>query len=154
VEEDLLRAADRAMRVYRRARLGQARVFSNVLSDTRLTVPQYSLLAVLSERGESTMGELADTLGTTLGAVTSLVDKLVHLGHVERKRSTEDRRVVNVRLTTKGSDLCQTILDRIAKFAARILGEIDPDDRRTFIETYERLVDKLYERTEGEAGSH
>lgn len=76
VDEDLLKAADRAMRVYRRARLGQGRFFGDVLSDTSLTVPQYSLLTVLGERGESTMGQLADALGITMGAVTSLVDKL------------------------------------------------------------------------------
>ena len=153
VDEDLLKTADRAMRVYRRARLGQNRFFSDVLSDTNLTVPQYSLLTVLGERGESTMGQLADALGITMGAVTSLVDRLIHLGHVGRERGTEDRRVVKVSLTAKGSAMLGTVLDRSRRFIAGILSEMSPEDRCTFIGTYEKLVDRLYERPERPSGS-
>ena len=141
MDEDRWKAADRTMRVYRRARLGQARFFRDVLSDTGLTVPQYTLLAVLDDRGESTMGQLADALGTTMGAVTNLVDKLIYLGHVERERSTEDRRVVKVRLTGGGGDALRSILERIREFTAQILDGMDPEEFRTFIETLEKLVE-------------
>ena len=132
-----------AMRLNRTMRLLQARFFREAYADQKLSLAQYSLLAVLQENGESTMGRLADRLGTTMGAVTSLVDRLIHISYVERQRSTEDRRVVKVRLTESGQGALQAILDHGMAFAADTLGEVSPEDRRTFIRVQQKAVEKF-----------
>ncbi|QVI21037.1 MarR family transcriptional regulator [Nocardia tengchongensis] len=50
-------------------------------------------------RGESTPGALAAELGLTSGSVTTMLDRLVKLGHVTREPEPGDRRKVLVRIT-------------------------------------------------------
>jgi DNA-binding MarR family transcriptional regulator len=56
-------------------------------------------LDVLEEREPMTAGELAEELGLTTGAVTTLLDRLEKAGYVSRARDTVDRRRVLVQLT-------------------------------------------------------
>jgi DNA-binding MarR family transcriptional regulator len=48
------------------------------------------------------MNDIAGFLSITVGAATSLVDKLESQGWIERIRSLEDRRIINVCLTEQG----------------------------------------------------
>ena len=48
------------------------------------------------------MSAVASKLRITMGSLTTSMNGLVTKGYVERQRSEEDRRVVNVRLTEKG----------------------------------------------------
>lgn len=48
------------------------------------------------------MSTIAAKLRITMGSLTTSMNGLVIKGYVERRRSEEDRRVVNVRLTEKG----------------------------------------------------
>jgi DNA-binding MarR family transcriptional regulator len=56
-------------------------------------------LDVLQEREPMTAGALAEELGLTTGAVTTLLDRLEHVGYARRTRDTADRRRVLVELT-------------------------------------------------------
>lgn len=52
--------------------------------------------------GSSSMTDVADKLGITVGTLTTAINRLVTKGYVERNRSEEDRRVVEIGLTKKG----------------------------------------------------
>jgi DNA-binding MarR family transcriptional regulator len=62
------------------------------------------------------MNDIADYLSITVGAATSLVDKLESQGWIERIRSLEDRRIINVCLTDKGMN---QLIEMRRQFAAR-----------------------------------
>ena len=49
--------------------------------------------------GPATAGEVAARTGLTSGSVTALLDRLEAGGHVERQRSTSDRRSVEIAMT-------------------------------------------------------
>ncbi len=66
-----------------------------------LTMPQLRSLALLFT-GSQRMSEIAETLGTSLQATTSLIDRLVDKGLVERVSDVADRRVVICQLTPAG----------------------------------------------------
>jgi MarR family transcriptional regulator, organic hydroperoxide resistance regulator len=70
----------------------------------KLDVPlaQMKTLMIVHARGEMNARELAAELGVTPGNVTSIVNRLVSQGLVERKENTEDRRVVTLKTTEKG----------------------------------------------------
>ena len=61
-------------------------------------------LDVLEERAPMTAGALAEELGLTTGAITSLLDRLEQAGYVRRVRDTADRRRVLVELTPLARD--------------------------------------------------
>lgn len=79
------------------------------LSRYGLTFPQFMILRHLRAKGRATAKELADLLGVTPGNVTGLLDRLEREGLVTRARSTEDRRVVYVRLTEEGHQRMDTL---------------------------------------------
>ena len=145
MDEDVLRDADAAMKTIRRMRLGLARFFRSLSESGAFSMPQYNLLTVLEEKGECTMGQLAAGLGITMGAVTSLVDRLIHAGLVERERSAEDRRVVKVRQTDKGRDMLHEVLRRSRKHVGGVLETATAAERRTFLTVLGKLADKAHE---------
>lgn len=53
-------------------------------------------------QGVHTMTDVADRLGITVGTLTTAINRLVNKGYVERNRSEEDRRVVEIGLTRQG----------------------------------------------------
>jgi DNA-binding MarR family transcriptional regulator len=94
-----------------------------------LTLPQLDVLAQLARREDGmTPGELTRELLVTAGNVTGIVDRLVTLGLVERRKVPEDRRAIRVRLTAAGRRLMQRALPRHRQDVAEVLGAL-PDRR-------------------------
>jgi MarR family transcriptional regulator, organic hydroperoxide resistance regulator len=72
-----------------------------------LTVAQLRSLAALGREREMTAGQLARSADLNPATVTAMLDHLEAANIVERRRSTEDRRVCNVSLTPEGWELLQ-----------------------------------------------
>ncbi|AVH61376.1 MarR family transcriptional regulator [Streptomyces dengpaensis] len=73
-----------------------------LLEELGLTYPQYLVLLVLWERGETTVKELATALRLDYGTVSPLLKRLESAGLVRRERSAHDERSVRVTLTGRG----------------------------------------------------
>ena len=73
------------------------------LSDAELTMPQFRTLMLLSQEPQR-MGAIAGLLSSSLSSATSMIDRLVDRGMVERVSDSEDRRVVVCRLTDSGRE--------------------------------------------------
>ena len=67
------------------------------------TLPRFDLMAQL-ERVEDgmTLGEVSQRMMVSAGNVTSLVERLVQVGYVERRTDPQDRRSQLIRLTKSG----------------------------------------------------
>jgi MarR family transcriptional regulator, organic hydroperoxide resistance regulator len=76
-----------------------------LLDDLGLTYPQYLVLLVLWERGETTVKELAAALRLDYGTVSPLLKRLEAAGLVRRERSARDERSVLVAVTGRGEEL-------------------------------------------------
>lgn len=66
-----------------------------------ITNNEMHVIDVVGPEGGNMSG-IAAKLRITMGSLTTSMNGLVAKGYVERQRSEEDRRVVNVRLTEKG----------------------------------------------------
>ena len=76
-----------------------------LLDELGLTYPQYLVLLVLWERGETTVKELAGALRLDYGTVSPLLKRLESAGLVRRERSAHDERSVLVAVTGRGEEL-------------------------------------------------
>ncbi len=97
---------------------------SRVSSRWNLTLPQFDVLAELARadgRG-FTFVELSRVLLVTSGNLTGIVDRLEVRGLVRREPDERDRRVVRVRLTSKGRAMTRQMLPRHADDFGQILG--------------------------------
>jgi len=76
--------------------------FSRALNDKRTSVAEWVLLRELHDRGQTSPGELADSLGLTRGAVSKIVDKLDAKGWIQADAKEGDSRFRLLSLTRAG----------------------------------------------------
>ena len=72
------------------------------LARVGISVGEFLALRTLAASGPCPMVELAKEQFISPPALTSIVDSLETQGLVERVRSEEDRRVINIKITSKG----------------------------------------------------
>lgn len=70
-----------------------------------LTYPQYLVMMILWEHKSKTVKELGEILLLDSGTLTPLLKRMEASGLVERKRSDDDERIVNIIITEKGLEL-------------------------------------------------
>jgi DNA-binding MarR family transcriptional regulator len=77
-----------------------------------LSQAQASVLYLLFYHEQASMKEVAEFLGISKSAVTQLLEPLVDKGFVKRQNDQNDRRIVRLNLTPKGSE----VLKRLGKY--------------------------------------
>lgn len=107
-----------------------------------LTMPQYHLLLAAMYGDATTLGSLADELNCSRGNLTGVADRLERDGWLQRERSTEDRRVVNIRLTDKGRKVLD-IKRELAKEMVEMAKIWTPEERTIILRAMERLYAEL-----------
>jgi DNA-binding MarR family transcriptional regulator len=75
------------------------------LADYDMTAAQLGILLKLFHGHANTAAELAREMMCDSGAITRMLDRLEDKEFIKRVRSSEDRRVILVELTDKGSQL-------------------------------------------------
>jgi DNA-binding MarR family transcriptional regulator len=108
------------------ARLG--RVFEKRLADEGMSLPQFRVLAFLSE-GEWAASKVAEWLAVSRPSLTSLVDGLVEQGWVERKEHPTDRRSVLHHLTGPGRARLAQATELLSDGLDAVLDHLDVDER-------------------------
>ena len=76
-----------------------------ILAPHGLTYPQYLVLLALWESDGPTIRELGERLRLDSGTLSPLLQRLEAAGHLTRRRSTSDARVVTVHLSEQGDNL-------------------------------------------------
>lgn len=90
-----------------------------LLEELELTYPQYLVLLVLWERGETPIKDLATALHLDYGTVSPLLKRLEMAGLVRRERSAHDERSVLVACTERGTALRSARLGYPARCSRR-----------------------------------
>lgn len=81
------------------------KAYKPLLQSIGLTYPQYLAMLVLWEGDGITVGDISARLLTDPGSLTPLLKRLESEGLLQRRRSSEDERVVQLYLTDKGRAL-------------------------------------------------
>jgi DNA-binding MarR family transcriptional regulator len=72
-----------------------------------VTPTQLSVLKLLQEVGDLSLGTLSKEIQSHNSTVTGIVDRMEAAGFVERTRSEDDRRVWMIRLTQQGRKVAE-----------------------------------------------
>jgi DNA-binding MarR family transcriptional regulator len=103
-------------------------------------------LHLIIAHGSVTMSELHELTGFERGSLTTIVDGLIELRLVERKRGENDRRKVFVIPTPKGISTDNEIHRDIEQYMKRLLEKLSQKDRERFFDamkTLEEIAEKL-----------
>ena len=122
----------------------ERRLFTQHLAGHGLTIPQFfSLVTIRHYRDGCTMGMLAERMHQCSATMTGIVDRLLKMALVERKRAENDRRLVLVRLTEKGERiLIESVRGRLDGLK-RFLAGFDTPSRRQFIQAIKKSIEVM-----------
>jgi DNA-binding MarR family transcriptional regulator len=109
------------------------------LKDLDITSQQMGILLSLRRGIAATPFELSKLLGVDTGLMTRMLDKLETKGLLERSRSIEDRRVVNLKLTKAGEDVAEHLPQIVPVVLNRRLRKFT----KTEFEELRRLLNKF-----------
>jgi DNA-binding MarR family transcriptional regulator len=90
---------------------------------------QFWVIGALSD-GPLRMSDLAERTGTSQASLTGIVDRLEERGLIERTRNSDDRRVVEVDLTSSGRSELKMAHERMLDRLAAVLAPLSAQDRR------------------------
>jgi DNA-binding MarR family transcriptional regulator len=107
-----------------------------VLAPHGLSMTQYNVLRILRGAGPNGLcrNEIGDRLISRMPDVSRLLDRMEAAGLVRRVRSTEDRRLVNTKLTPKGRTLVNELDADVAKAQEQQLVHLTRTQLRTLID--------------------
>lgn len=110
-----------------------------------LSAHQASILDHLDDTEPTSLVALAKHMGVTPSTMSIAVERLVRLGYVLRKRDSEDRRVVNLRLSKRGARIKgqESVLDPVRLRA--LLGRLTPAERQQAVRGLELLANAARE---------
>jgi DNA-binding MarR family transcriptional regulator len=91
------------------------------LAPLNVTAAQFIVVLGIAHQRAGTPTEMARLLGCDSGAMTRLLDRIEGKGIIQRIRSDQDRRIVNIELTAKGKGLHPQIMKSVAKAHERLL---------------------------------
>ena len=95
----------------------------------QVTLPQFRMLVVLSNRGPLRSGELADALGVHPSTATRMVDRLSTDGLVDRDVNPGNRREVILSLSNRGGRLVDEVSRRRQEQIAAIVTAMPAQQR-------------------------
>ena len=125
---------DPAVRVWvalSRCYASYAKALAGKIQEYGLTMPQFRTLQMLYYLGPTRLGELADKLLVTGGNVTYVMDSLSRKGLAVRRRSPEDRRIVNGTLTESGRALLDEMCDGYTGYLQHLSRHLGDEDLAT-----------------------
>ncbi|TDP93068.1 MarR family transcriptional regulator [Halanaerobium saccharolyticum] len=86
-------------------------LYKPLLDKYNLTYTQYIIMLVLWEEEKISIKELGEKLFLDSGTISPVVKKLVKQGLLEKFRFKEDERIVMVKLTEKGKEIKEEIVE-------------------------------------------
>ena len=113
-----------------------------------LTYTQYIVFLVLWETDGISVSEIGEQLMLDNGTLSPLLKKMEQAGYIERRRSREDDRVVEITLTEEGRALQEKAKDVPSRVAGCI--DLPPEKAQTLYALLYELLDnrKDKQRTE------
>ncbi|MEK3721043.1 MarR family winged helix-turn-helix transcriptional regulator [Paenibacillus sp. FSL H8-0034] len=111
-------------------------------NENGMTPVQGFLLERLEIEGPLKASQIADMLCYTPGAITTLSDKLIAAGLVERERTDEDRRVVYLSITEAGRQMLGSIRLQRRANVENFFGDLADEDIQHLIRIFKEVVYK------------
>jgi len=116
-----------------RAARSMKRTLEARLATYGITASQYVLLAILAHRDGLSQTQLGNRLSFDNPTVTGVIDRMERDGLVERRRTSSDRRVINIFLTQKAREILSDLQEIADEVNDRALEEYSPKERSNLI---------------------
>lgn len=110
---------------------------------TGLTAPQILLLQTIRDKGEVTIGEIANEMSLSQATVTTILDRLEKRGLVYRERSKEDKRKVHAHLTDDAIETLKSAPIPLQDQFARQYADLQEWEQTMIISSLQRVAQMM-----------
>jgi len=104
-----------------------------------ISLGEFHVLRTLVESGACPMVDLAKEQFISPPALTSIVDNLEKQGLVERERSEDDRRIINIKITNKGEKLFARAHPLYKQFFEEVMGVLTKQEISILLTMFDKL---------------
>jgi DNA-binding MarR family transcriptional regulator len=119
------------------------------MNQGNISISQFMLLSILNQFGAQKMSDLSRQMHHSASATTGLVDRLIQLGLVRRYTNEEDRRLVRIKLTSKGEKIVDDMREEMAVKISRISERLGKKDTQAWIRIYQNIIEELENPSQG-----
>lgn len=110
---------------------------------TGLTIPQWVVLRIVRELGETTPKVIAEKARISQATVSALLDRLQMRGLTTRTRGHTDRRQVWVKLTEQGASIMRSAPDALQDLFAAKFSSLPDWEQAMLVAALERIASLL-----------
>jgi MarR family transcriptional regulator, organic hydroperoxide resistance regulator len=119
------------------------RMEREIWCDFPLTSPQYTVLLLLAEYGDLTIGELSQRCCLACSTMTDLVDRMEKRQLIQRQKDARDRRVIRIHLLDYGQQLLGKVRQARQAALASILADVSAADIDGIQQSLARICEKM-----------
>jgi len=130
--------------MFRTAR-GMKKMLDSNLSEFNVTSSQATILNTLASNDGQSLSDIGKSVHLDKPAITGLADRMEHDGLVERRRTSSDRRIIQLFLTEKGGKLYKKIEKIIVKVDEELVKTLT--DQK--INTLHKMLQNIWDKTNG-----
>ncbi|RFU65922.1 MarR family winged helix-turn-helix transcriptional regulator [Peribacillus glennii] len=116
-----------------------------ILSNYKITPPQFVALQWLFEDGDMTIGELSTKMFLAFSTTTDLIDRMEKNLLVMRVKDEKDRRVVRIHLLEEGERIIDEVLKKRQHYLADILSNFTSKETASLKENLIKLHHEMRE---------
>ncbi|CAM3045986.1 MarR family winged helix-turn-helix transcriptional regulator [Sporolactobacillus spathodeae] len=109
---------------------------------SNITAHEYVFLSCLFKKQQETASGLAKQFEVTPSYATIVVDKLIRSGYVQRRRSTTDRRIVELTVTDKGVKTYEALSVVRRQVLQQVFGKLNDDELMQMLQLVAKLSDE------------
>ncbi len=136
---DLTRELFQLMKQFPRPKLKQSSIAG-------LTRSEYELLVMLvmnlgDDKKAFTVTEISNLLQITPAGVTHLINPLEQAGYIERLQAPNDRRIVLIGLTEKGTKVAQALISEVQGQLIGLVNHLGKENSRTLIRLMSQSIE-------------
>lgn len=110
---------------------------------TGLTAPQILLLQTIRDKGQLTIGELANEMSLSQATVTTIIDRLEKRNLVFRERSEQDKRKVHACLSDDAREMLKTSPVPLQEHFAKQFSDLQDWEQTMIISALQRVAQMM-----------
>ncbi|MDP6592680.1 MAG: MarR family transcriptional regulator [Candidatus Marinimicrobia bacterium] len=130
--------------VYRTAR-GMKKMLDSELNKYSVSSSQYTVLNTLMEDDGLSLSEIGKRVSIDKPAVTGIADRMEKDGLVERRRTSQDRRVIQLFMTEKGRALAEKTEGIATQIDQKLVNVLTPAE----VSQFRHMLNRIWESANG-----
>jgi MarR family 2-MHQ and catechol resistance regulon transcriptional repressor len=107
-----------------------------------MKMSDFAILEALYHKGRQTIKQISEAVLINTGSITYIIDKLEKNNYLRRTNCEDDRRVIYIEITKKGTEVMDEIFPKHQQQIEEVFSDISDSDKRTLIEAVKTVGKK------------